>query len=63
MTLKANKDIFKFSSVFLLVAYFFFNIKGGALGYNPGAVAMFVVVFITIYFNNKNTENKTESGV
>lgn len=52
-TWKRSKDsVIKFSSIFLLVAYFFFNIKGAALGYNPGAVSMFIVIFICKYQNS-----------
>jgi hypothetical protein len=63
MTRKANKYIFKFSAIFLMTAYFFFNIKGAVLGYNPGAVAMFIVVFVTIYFKRPTTQNKVKSKV
>ena len=40
---------FKFAALFLLISYFFFNIKGAALGYNPGAVVMFFIIFVGTY--------------
>ena len=46
---RSKNFIFKFLGLFLVMAYFFFNIKGAALGYNPGAVAMFICVFIGLY--------------
>lgn len=45
--------LFQFTAVFILAAYFFFNIKGAALGYNPGAVSMFVVLFVETYYKNQ----------
>lgn len=43
---KTQISMFKYAAVFIMAAYFFFNIKGAALGYNPGAVAMFLIIFI-----------------
>lgn len=41
--------VFDYAAVFLLISYFFFNIKGAALGYNPGAVVMFFIIFVGTY--------------
>lgn len=41
--------MFDYAAVFLLISYFFFNIKGAALGYNPGAVVMFFIIFVGTY--------------
>lgn len=41
--------VFDYATVFLLISYFFFNIKGAALGYNPGAVVMFFIIFVGTY--------------
>lgn len=43
---KTQISMFKYAAIFVMAAYFFFNIKGAALGYNPGAVAMFLIIFI-----------------
>ena len=43
---KTQVSMFEYAAVFIMAAYFFFNIKGAALGYNPGAVAMFLIIFI-----------------
>ena len=49
----SNISVFKFAAFFLLVSYLFFNIKGAALGYNPGAVSMFFVLFVGNYYKKK----------
>ncbi len=41
--------VFDYAAIFLLISYFFFNIKGAALGYNPGAVVMFFIIFVGTY--------------
>lgn len=38
--------IFKYAALFLVISYFFFNIKCEVLGYNPGAVVMFFIIFV-----------------
>lgn len=49
MKKKTQIPIFEYAAIFLLISYFFFNIKGAALGYNPGAVAMFFIIFVGTY--------------
>lgn len=51
--INSNKAFFQLLGFLVLSAYFFFNIKGTALGYNPGAVTMFLLIFSITYFNNK----------
>ncbi|MCI6517099.1 MAG: hypothetical protein MR442_07955 [Lachnospiraceae bacterium] len=46
---KSQIELFKYAAIFLLVSYFFFNIKGVALGYNPGAVSVFIIIFVGKY--------------
>lgn len=46
-----NGYIAKYAGIFLFISYFFFNIKGAVLGYNPGAMTIFFIVFILIYYS------------
>lgn len=41
----SNYIVFKFVSIYLLIATMVFNIKGTVLGYNPGAVVIFLLMF------------------
>lgn len=50
--IRSKNEIARFSGIYMLLAYFVFNVKGIALGYNPGAITMFIVIFIFIYYEN-----------
>lgn len=41
----------KFISFFLIASFLIFNIKGSALGYNPGAAVIFLVMYEIAYFD------------
>lgn len=49
MNKETQIPIFKYAALFLLISYFFFNIKCEVLGYNPGAVVMFFIIFVGTY--------------
>ena len=42
--------VFKFSAIYILIAFFIFNIKGAAIGYNPGAASLFLLLFGMNYY-------------
>ena len=41
----------------MMLSYFAFNIKGIALGYNPGAITMFLMLFGFLYSKNAHSTN------
>ena len=43
---KNKTPLIRLSCVYILICYFVFNIKGAALGYNAGAMAMMMFLFI-----------------
>jgi len=55
--LKADNSLMRMCSIFLLLAFYLFNVKGGVIGYNPGGAVIFSFVFILFYYANKR---KTE---
>jgi hypothetical protein len=56
---KAKLEIQKFISLFTIISFLTFNIKGCALGYNPGPAVMFVNMFVASYYSNIGRNNIT----
>lgn len=54
-----NSLIYLFISNFCVMAFLFFNIKGSVIGYNPGAVSILLLLFISTWYkkNNRNVSN------
>ena len=50
---RTNDRLVKYITYFLFIAFFFFNIKGELLGYNPGASALFFVLFSETFYLQK----------
>nr|WP_317354378.1 hypothetical protein [uncultured Agathobacter sp.] len=53
---KSNPSIFKFTAIYTISAFIVFNIKGIALGYNPGAVVMLLLIFVFTWYSNNEYE-------
>ena len=59
--IRNSSDIlFRYSAVFMGIALIVFNIKGSAIGYNPGASSILTTLFCMTYFTNKELEEDTE---
>ncbi len=54
--LTTKNKLVRLCSIFFLLSYFVFNIKGSVLGYNPGAVVLFVAVFIFLFYTKRKME-------
>ena len=52
----SSNIVFKFSAIYILIAFFIFNIKGAAIGYNPGAASIFLLLFGMSYFISQGAE-------
>ena len=48
---RSTNIIFRFAAIYILIAFFIFNIKGAAIGYNPGAASIFLLLFGMSYFS------------
>lgn len=46
----SNNMVCRFAAIYILIAFFIFNIKGAAIGYNPGAASIFLLLFGMSYF-------------
>lgn len=53
--IRSKNEIVRFSGIYMMLAYFIFNVKGISLGYNPGAITMLIMIFISIYYENTKT--------
>ena len=54
---KKKNSVFSFAGIYMMLSYFAFNIKGIALGYNPGAITMFLMLFGFLYSKNAHSTN------
>lgn len=62
MKKKTKIPVFEYAAVFLLISYFFFNIKCVTLGYNPGAVVMLFIIFVGTYQSRSYEQCRRKDG-